>query len=471
MSMVLMLAGFLATAQNNTAQERFSKKISNIEHPEFLESNFSIMKKQKSGEDWWVPDTVYIFQPPNYGNIVVRHIYSYNQQGLLVIELAQYWQDNAWKHSGQCTYTYDANNNLLTKLHENWGSWPWEMYSKYTYTYDSKNNLLMELVEDKNNNTWVNNRQNLMTYDENGNLLTQIRQSWNQNNNTWSSSTLYTYTYDSKNNLLTWFIQTPYNNSWRNFSQYTYTYDSKNNMLTDFYQTWADDNSGWIDRVLYTYTYDSNNNMQSELHETASTKEFSTFTYNINNNLLEQFIQTSQNGNWVNIRKITNTYDLQNNLLMYLREIWNNNKWVNDLQMLWTYDENNNCTLVENSSFVEGSWHPIDIPMYLYYNNMQSSYYYRAYKVTAQYIKVCKPTSIEDFVLPTISVYPNPTSGVLNITNQEQNIQLISIYNLSGIKLFESKYTTFDISHFPSGIYIVKIITKKGIVTKKIMKL
>jgi len=348
------------------------------------------------------------------------------------------------------------------------------MYSKYSYTYDSRNNLLTELVEDRgSNNTWVNNRQEIMTYDENDNLTTHLRQSWNQNTHTWGNSTLDTYTYDSNNNLLKRFIQTPYNgtNVWRNFSQYTYTYDSDNNRLTDFYQTWADNNSGWIDIVLYTYTYYSNNNRQTELCEiSTNAKEESTYTYDTENNLINQLTKTWQNGNWVNSSRINYTYDSKNNLLSYLRENWNNT-WINDLQKLWTYDDNDNCTLVENFSFSDGRRHPVDIPMCLYYNNMQSSLYYTACKVTAMYKEVTKPTSIEDFSLSTISIYPNPTSGQLNITNDEQNIKQITIFDLYGVRLFDTKHATFDISHFSAGVYVVQIITEKGIVTKKIVKL
>ena len=465
-SMVLMLVGFLATAQNNTANKKFDRDSTNFENSEFRKNNFSIMKNQKSGGDWWNPDTVYIYRYE-----IERYIYSYNQQGLLIMELMQYWQNDTWKHGGQCTYIYDANNNMQTKLHENWGNWPWEIYSKYTYTYDSKNNLLTELVEDKSDNTWINNRQLLMTYDENNNLLTQLRQSWNQNYDTWSNNTLNTYTYDSNNNLQKRFIQTYESDTWRNFSQYSYTYDSDNNLLTDFYQVWADNNSGWLDIFLYTYTYDSNNNLQSELGDQFdSTTELSTFLYDRNNNLLEQLIQTMQNGNLVNKSKITNTYDQQNNLLMYLREIWENNNWIDDLQKSWTYDENDNCILVENFSFIDGAWHPADIPIDLYQNNMQSSFYYNAHKVTASYKKVTETTSTEYLVLTPISIYPNPTSGLLNITSEEHNIRMISIFDLSGVRMFETKNTTFDISHFSAGVYVVQIVTEKGIVTKKIVK-
>jgi hypothetical protein len=320
-----------------------------------------------------------------------------------------------------------------------------------------------------------------MTYDENNNMLTETRQDWVGDcsgdgcSGEWINNGRSTYTYDANNNLLTRIAEAWFYNSWRNHCQYTFTYNSNNNMTTQLYQTWRDDNSGWRNIFQYTYTY-ANNNMLMQLYErwqndTWINEEKDTYTYNPNNNLLKQLSQIWQNGSWVNSSQINYTYDINNNLQTYLREQWRNNTWINDLQKLWTYDENDNCTLVENFIFSGGNWHPIDIPMCLYYNNMQSSSYYYAYKVTVQYTKGTKPTSIEDFVLSTISVYPNPTSGLLNITNQEQNILLISIYNLSGIKLFESEHTTFDISHFPSGIYIVKIITEQGIIMKKIVKM
>lgn len=484
LSVTLALAGFLATAQINSTQGKLDQEVtnfnlSNIEMgaPLTSTSNQSVpsatIKKQKSGDDWWQPDTVYHIQPDSWG--INRYVYQYNQKGLLVAEIAQYQQDDTWMIDGQCTYTYDANNNLLTKLHENWGSWPWEMYSRYTYTYDSNNNLLIELVEDRNDDTWVNNRQEIMTYDENNNMITQLLQSWNQNNHTWGSGTLNTYTYDSNNNMLTRLIQTRHNDNWQNFYLYSYTYDANNNRLTEFFQTWANNDSGWIDRVLYTYTYDANNNMLTELYEdyTISSKEASTYTYDANNKLIHQLTKTWQNEEWINKSQINWTYDSKNNILEWLRELWKNSAWENDIRRLWTYDENDNCILAENFSLVDGSWYPLQISTSLYYNNMQSLFYYQnqVYKVSATYRKVAKPTAIEDFASSAISVYPNPTSGQLHIKTEEQNIQMITVYNLFGVQLFEIQDATFDISHLATGIYIVQVKTKEGILVTKITKL
>ena len=69
----------------------------------------------------------------------------------------------------------------------------------------------------------------------------------------------------------------------------------------------------------------------------------------------------------------------------------------------------------------------------------------------------------------SISVYPNPTTGILNITNAEN--ATIYIYNISGnlLQVYENAGTheVIDISSFEEGIYIVHISTSNN---EKIIK-
>ena len=75
-----------------------------------------------------------------------------------------------------------------------------------------------------------------------------------------------------------------------------------------------------------------------------------------------------------------------------------------------------------------------------------------------------------------ISVYPNPTKGQLTIENGELTIENIEIYNTVG-QLIQSKIVNLqseiimDISHLPTGLYFVKIVTEGNeMVIKKIIK-
>lgn len=74
-------------------------------------------------------------------------------------------------------------------------------------------------------------------------------------------------------------------------------------------------------------------------------------------------------------------------------------------------------------------------------------------------------TSFNEF-----KVYPNPTSGVLNISSDEE-IQNIAIYSLLGRKVGSATNTQMDISNLASGVYLLTIETKDGKVgTKRIVK-
>lgn len=69
------------------------------------------------------------------------------------------------------------------------------------------------------------------------------------------------------------------------------------------------------------------------------------------------------------------------------------------------------------------------------------------------------------------TVFPNPTSGTIAI--EAEDIEVISIYNMLGAKLFEASANgnsfEYDFSAQESGVYLVKIQTKKGVLTKRVM--
>lgn len=69
------------------------------------------------------------------------------------------------------------------------------------------------------------------------------------------------------------------------------------------------------------------------------------------------------------------------------------------------------------------------------------------------------------------TVYPNPTNGTLSI--EAENMEGISIYNMLGEMLFEASASghsfEYDFSPYEAGVYIVRIQTEKGIVTKRVI--
>ncbi len=82
---------------------------------------------------------------------------------------------------------------------------------------------------------------------------------------------------------------------------------------------------------------------------------------------------------------------------------------------------------------------------------------------------------ISDITPGNIKIYPNPTSGVINVSDKNQTIQQIEIIDIAGKKIFNSKNLLLgsnfeiDLTSQPSGIYSLKIRTETGSFTEKII--
>ena len=70
-----------------------------------------------------------------------------------------------------------------------------------------------------------------------------------------------------------------------------------------------------------------------------------------------------------------------------------------------------------------------------------------------------------------VLVFPNPANSAVQIQG-DQIIEKIDVYNLLGQKLssqnFNTRYATLDVNELSTGMYIIKIATEKGELTKKI---
>lgn len=66
-----------------------------------------------------------------------------------------------------------------------------------------------------------------------------------------------------------------------------------------------------------------------------------------------------------------------------------------------------------------------------------------------------------------IKIFPNPTSGLVYINN---DVKKMTLYNSLGKQLIITTKNKLDIQSYKSGLYILKIETKKGISFKKIIK-
>lgn len=56
-----------------------------------------------------------------------------------------------------------------------------------------------------------------------------------------------------------------------------------------------------------------------------------------------------------------------------------------------------------------------------------------------------------------VMIYPNPATDIVNIVADEDQYTGVEIYNLQGVKMFESNDTQIDLSGYPSGVYLFRL--------------
>ena len=90
----------------------------------------------------------------------------------------------------------------------------------------------------------------------------------------------------------------------------------------------------------------------------------------------------------------------------------------------------------------------------------------RVYSFSSELLSLKKSSLVK-----SISIYPNPVRTNLNLkVSNSIVIKEVTLFNLLGKEMFKINNSSIDISLFPKGIYIAKIITNKGSISKKIIK-
>ncbi len=84
------------------------------------------------------------------------------------------------------------------------------------------------------------------------------------------------------------------------------------------------------------------------------------------------------------------------------------------------------------------------------------------------------PLGTKDFQIEGLATYPNPTNNTWNITTKNQVIKTIEVFSILGKRVLAIQPNALsakvDASNLTSGIYITKISTELGTVTKKLIK-
>ena len=90
-------------------------------------------------------------------------------------------------------------------------------------------------------------------------------------------------------------------------------------------------------------------------------------------------------------------------------------------------------------------------------------------------VAVAQGVGIDDYTLDnSVTVYPNPTSGLIQILNSEFRIENVEVYDVFGKLLnamsVNDHTANLDLGGYAKGTYFVKVTTERGVVTKRVVK-
>ena len=73
---------------------------------------------------------------------------------------------------------------------------------------------------------------------------------------------------------------------------------------------------------------------------------------------------------------------------------------------------------------------------------------------------------IDDLTSSQTSIFPNPTSGIVTVTNKEELVKNIQLYDVNGKLLINQEanqnWFTMNLNSYSSGIYFIKTTTESG---------
>ena len=120
---------------------------------------------------------------------------------------------------------------------------------------------------------------------------------------------------------------------------------------------------------------------------------------------------------------------------------------------------NLNCIEVDNVAYANANWNIIDT----------------ASSFNTSCTSSCSPVSINEHSLSSLNIYPNPTSGFINIDSEEtkSNVSLRLTNTIGKVVLTKNYKSTNHIDlnlDVPKGLYLLQLESDGKVITKKIIK-
>jgi PKD repeat protein len=89
------------------------------------------------------------------------------------------------------------------------------------------------------------------------------------------------------------------------------------------------------------------------------------------------------------------------------------------------------------------------------------------------YVNIGKVGLPTELLEASVTIYPNPNKGIVNISNDFSESLKVSIYDMQGKQVAgtvtSNRITVMDVQTLPKGMYIVKVQGESSSLTRKIV--
>lgn len=407
-----------------------------------------------------------------------RYLYLYDKLGNKVLETKYFQQDSIWIRKSLNEWIYDGNN-CMTQRERIWKNNDWMI--SYTIDYEYKNNQLISEIHNIYNNGSASLLKKIeFQYDK---AMLTSKNEYTSQSNAWVPSIKNDFSY-SKTGLT-------------------------NSITTSNSFSGNTDN-----QLISTFLYNSDGTVQSQLLQNKvannlANSELINWYYLPNSSLIASLrnkIWISDTSSWENTQRIDYIYNDSTKLVSETYQRWKSMFWENDIRYDYLYDNSNKLLRKTLSKPIYNDWRGLtsinysnftmnkavnidskyefwggktDLLMTSYipflFNNEMSIQKGRSLKIS--YIPITNTalyTPLENNLYPLIPVYPNPSNGIYYINTQTYNIKSWSVTDLNGQILKKQVQTlqsgAIDLTDFPKGIYIFRVLTQDGQMIQKLIK-
>lgn len=383
-------------------------------------------------------------------------------QNKLLSSIDEYYDGTSWQIYAGNNYEYDSNNNLTKETYYNYDflTGLWKISYTTSYAYDGNNRVIQTIDQNwiSATNKLENSYRETATY-VGGKYVESIGEEWDDSSLSWVYKWKDVFSYNASN-----LIESSLSYKWDGLQwiidfRGTLTYNGSTKISALLEEKWV--SSQWVNSTKTLLTYDANNKIV-----TNRTAEWDVF-----NDIFKENDGTDY------ILDATGNRISETNVFTY-------NNVANNYKKEYSYDSSSLMSSFANPfkdktgiDYLFEDFPHVNKPLgynYFTYDNATSTYENTSRTKYDYTNSIVLATERFEKANATITLFPNPTSDLLNIELAvfSPATQII-ITDILGKKIYsqkvESVNTAVNTSGYAKGVYLVAIIDSNNRDVKKLV--